>query len=99
LSIAVDILHHDIMSVAVQADIIDVDDVGVAQVCCRLGLVVKALQEAGIGGIVAVEHLHRDAPVQAQIAPTVDPRHAAFADLLLQLITVIENLLLHCNLS
>src|SRR5205814_291542 len=62
------------------ADLVDLDDVGVAQAGDGEGLLVEAAQlGGGVGG--AGDHLDGDGPLEADLAGVVDDAHAAVAEL------------------
>jgi hypothetical protein len=63
------------------ADVVHRHDVGVLQVRRRLGLVLEALQLAGVEGGGERQHLQGHAPAQEDLHRLVHHAHAASADL------------------
>src|SRR5262249_2044194 len=78
---AVDELHGVVVDAAFAADGEDGDDVGVVQLGGGAGLVLEALQLAGVEGGGEGQHLEGDAPAQRQLHGLVDHAHATAADL------------------
>ncbi len=78
----VDELHGDEDAVAEAADVVDGDDVGVADAGQRLGLAQQA-QPGDLGilvGVLRLQQLDGDRPVQLGIARAIDDAHAAAGD-------------------
>ncbi len=81
---ALDELHGDEDAVAVGADVVHCDDVGVAQAGHRLGLAQQSgvavdarLGRAAAGDGLAVQQLERDLAVELRVVGRVDHAHAA----------------------
>ena len=68
------------MTVAVVADIVDLDDIGVREPCRDARLVRKARHERGIGGELGMQDLDGHAASQAQVLGQGDAGHAAGAE-------------------
>ena len=64
------------------ADLVDLDDVGMAEPGDGLGLDPEAGEVVGAGLAAAADHLEGDQAVQARLPGLVDDPHAAFAELL-----------------
>jgi hypothetical protein len=89
--LAVDVLHHRVgQAVGRGAEVGDVDDVGVADARRRLGLLHEALDRAGVARDLALEHLHRQRPLDDQVARGEHHAHAALADLALDQVAPVE---------
>jgi hypothetical protein len=78
--LALDQLHHDVVDVAVAADVVDRDDVGVAQPRGGAGLAAKALEEFGLAAELLAEDLDGDRPPEGRVLGGVDDRHPALAE-------------------
>ena len=60
----------------------------------RLGFLIEAPDELLVGGVLFAQHFDRDAPAQHGIGAAIDGRHAAFAELAVEAVAVVENPLL-----
>ena len=97
---AVDELHDDIVQVIPLAHVVDGNDVGVGEHGNGLGLLVEAAAELGVRGQVFFQDLDGNKPMQPMAIGFVDHRHAADADHVQDLISVIEHftdVLIHGN--
>ena len=56
----------------------------------RLRLLIEPANELGIGRILLAKDLYRNPPAQQNIRTAVDDRHAAFAELSVETVSVIE---------
>ena len=74
-----DVLHHDVMHVAVGPDVKYVHDVRMGKAGRRLGLTPEAFDEVGVRGVLGPEHLDRDASAEDTVARAIDDGHTAFA--------------------
>ena len=90
---AVDQFHHDEVRIVLVADVEGVDDVGMRELCGRFGLLVEAANELVVGGVLFAQHFDRDAPAQQDIGAAVDRRHAAFAELAVEPVAIVEDAL------
>ena len=70
-----------------RADLIDLNDMGMAELGDCLGFEAKAGKVFGPRLLPAANHLHRDHPVQTGLAGEIDHPHAAFAELFQELVT------------
>ena len=74
---AVDELHDEVgIAVGVDAEVVDLHDVGVGQARDRLRLATEARHEVGCG---VQHHLDGDGAIELRIAPAIDGAHAALA--------------------
>ena len=76
-----DELHDDEIAAAVGGDVVDDDDVGMAEGRGGLGLLDEALLPFGIGDLVWRQDLDGDETVEVGVDGLVDDAHAALADL------------------
>src|SRR5207245_2864167 len=73
-----DEFHHDVVIVAVLADVVDIDDVGMrAEAGRKLGLLLEALQEGLILGELGAKDLDGDGAAEATVDGAINDRHAA----------------------
>ena len=68
------------MTIAILADVVYSDDIGVLQAGRGVCFLAKAAQEIGIAGEALMQHLHRYKTAEHQILRLVDHRHTAAAD-------------------
>ena len=68
------------------ADLVDLNDVGMAELGDGLGLGAKAGEVLGACLLPAADHLHRDHAVQTGLAGQVNHPHAPFAELFQELV-------------
>ena len=90
----VDELHDDILRFAA-AHVVDRNDIRVREHRDGLRLVAEAAAEVRVLGKVAFEHLDRHKAIEPVALGLVDDRHAAAADDIEQLITIVEHLADH----
>ncbi len=88
----VDQLHDDVRAAGVLAEVVDRDDVGVAQRGRRLGLLPEARREVGVAQVLGAEKLERDVATELGIGGTVDGRHPATAQQLDQVVAATQGL-------
>ena len=88
---AVDQLHDDEIRIVLPSDVERVDDVRMRKLRGRFGLLVEAANELFVGGVLLAQHFDRDAAAQQRIGAAVDGRHAAFAELAVEAVAVIED--------
>ena len=79
---AVHIFHDDEIDALIGGDVVDDDDVGMVESRSRLGFQDEASLALGIGGFIGRQDLDRYDPVEVGVRRLVDDAHAAFADLL-----------------
>src|SRR5215213_2534054 len=87
----VHVLHGDEVGAGVAAPVVDVDDVGVAEVGRCLGLASEALDEVGVDGEFGEQDLDGDLAVEQAVAPEEHVGHAAAPDALAQLIAIVDD--------
>jgi hypothetical protein len=73
---AVDEFQREVGEATGQADVVDLDDVGVLKAGDGLGLFQEPRQGAGVGVIAGQDHLERDNPSQVDLAGLVNDPHA-----------------------
>ena len=73
-------LADDVWSPVVSADVVDGENVGMIQGCCRPGLLVKAPQPIDIQGISRQQNLDRDLTVQSIVLRPIDLPHSTLAE-------------------
>jgi hypothetical protein len=83
-----DVLEDDVLPAFVVATVDDGDDVRVRQLCDRPRLAAEALEVFRVVGVVLVENLDRDEPLELPVVGTEDARHAARPHDLLELVAV-----------
>ena len=88
---ALHVLHGDEVGAGVLAPVVDVDDVGMAQVGRRLRLAAEPLDEVGVGGELGEQHLDRHLAIEQQVAGDEHVGHTAATDSLVDLVAVVEN--------
>ena len=75
-----DQLHDQEDHVAVRAEVVDADEVGVRQLRHRAGLAAEAVAEDGVVDVAVVHHLHGDRARETHVHAAVDGGHAAARD-------------------
>ena len=88
----VDQLHDDVRAAGVLAEVVDRDDVGVAERGGRLGLLPEARREVGVAQVLRTEQLERDVATELGIGGAVDGRHPAAAQQLDQAVAATQGL-------
>ena len=88
----VDQLHDDVRAARVLAEVVDGDDVGVAERGRRLGLRAETRREIGIAQVLRTEQLERDVATELGIGGAVDGRHPAAAQQLDQAVAAAQRL-------
>src|SRR5579864_5221171 len=79
-----DKFHHDVSYVALFADIVDGDDVGVRKLTAGLRFTEQAssqFRSARVGSVVDCHGFDRHGPAYRRIDRAIDHSHAALADL------------------
>ena len=89
------ILHDDVIGVAVLAPIVDAYDIGGGEAGCCLGLLLKTRGEGGVAGVLRQHDLDGYRAVEDLILRTVDGRHAACSHLILEEVSSPEDPLFH----
>ena len=89
---AVNQLHHNVFNALKGGHVVHGDDIGMAELGHRQGLVPEPAAELGVFRQVAFQRLHRHQAVQPQILSLIYIGHAAGADELQKLIPVIQQL-------
>ena len=81
-----DVLHHDEVAVRLRvvAGVVDLDDVGVDELCGGQRLAPEARHEAVVLGQVLGQQLDRDLALEHVVERAVDGRHAAGAEALVE---------------
>ena len=87
---AVDELHDDVLQVGGAAHVVDGHDVGVGEHGHGLGLLVEAAAQLRVLRQVLPQNLHRHLAVEPVVQGPEDPGHSAHADLLHNLVSVVE---------
>ena len=77
-----DVIHHQVGNPILVAVVIDVNDVGMSQLCQGERFAFESLQKLVIVHALGADHLERHRPLQPRIEGFVDDRHAALAKLL-----------------
>ena len=85
-ALAVDVLHRKEVLAVELADVVDVDDVRVAEPGGGLRLGLEAADQLGRGQVAGQDHLHGHGAVEALLPGLVDHAHPAPADLADQLV-------------
>ena len=91
-ALAVDELHHDGLASVVDDDVVDGDDVGVAQSGDRDRLAPEPLGDDGVGGEVGLEPFDRDLAIEVDVGGHPHLGHAALPDSAFELIPLREQL-------
>ncbi len=86
---AINEFHDDKVAVAVLADVVDGDDVGVGEVGGRMGFLLEVAQEAFVAGEAFVEHFDGDEAAQSQVLGAVDGGHTTAANTFEKSITAV----------
>ena len=86
-----DVLHDDVVRAVVLAPVVHVDDVGALQVGGACGFLFEALREVFICGVLREHHLDRYQAPQDVVLRAVHLGHAADADALGNLVSVVEH--------
>ncbi len=94
---AVDKFHHDEVAVAVLANIVDSDHVGVRQISRGVGLALETAQKALIVGQVLVENLDRHDAAEGEVLGAIDNRHTTAADAIDEAIAAVEDDWICCH--
>ena len=89
--LARNVFHDNEELALVETKIMYGDDVGVGKICSSTRLLAEALLEGFILRIMLVQQLYRHIAFQHQITRPEDIRHAAMAQTLQELITIIED--------
>ena len=84
---ALDEFHDDVVDVALFAYVVHVDDIGMHETRRDLGFPAEALDEHGIFRIFRPEDLDGNKAGEQTVSCLEDDGHAAFADLVLQLVS------------
>ena len=92
---ALDVLHHDVVRLAVHAGVVDVDDVGVVEAGGGLGLAAEPLHEARVPGELWGQDLYGHRAVERGVEPSEDLGHTARADARLQAVAPSQHGLAH----
>ena len=90
--LAVDVLEDDELAPVRLAAVDDGDDVRVRELRRGARLVPEALDVVVVLGVVLVQDLQRDVPLEQRVVRAVDARHAARADDVLELVAVRDQL-------
>src|SRR5581483_11138902 len=93
--LAVDVLEDDVLPAAVLAAVDHGHDVRVRELGDGARLPPEALDVLVVVDVVGVEDLQRDPPLEQAVEGAVDPRHAAGADELLELVALGDYLTRH----
>jgi hypothetical protein len=79
--LALEVLHHDVWRAVLEhAQVVDIDDVGVADGVGRARLGDEAADHLGIGGIARRQHLDRGVASDARMHRQIDLSHPPFSD-------------------
>src|SRR5262245_33948054 len=78
--LAFEVFEHQIVEVAVAADVVDGADVGIVQRGNRPRFLLEALPRLGIGRQRSGKHLDGDDPIEPRVAGAVDFAHTARAN-------------------
>ena len=78
---ALDVLHRDVRRALVLEEVVDGDDVGVAERAGDARLAYEALGEGGIGGMKRRQFLQGDDAIEVGLPGEIDDCHPAAADL------------------
>ena len=92
------VLHDDVVGVAVLAPVVDRDDVGAVEGSRRLRLLLEARCEGRVGRILGQHRLDGDGPPQDLIHATVDRGHASRSHLVEDLVPSTKDPVCHLPL-
>ena len=92
---AAQVLHDDVIGVAVLAPIVDAHDIGGGETGCCLGLLLKACGEGCVASILRQHDLDGYRAVEDLVLRTEDGRHAACPHLILEEVSSPEDPLFH----
>ena len=92
---AAQVLHDDVIGVAVFAPIVDAHDIGGGETGCCLGLLLKACGEGCVASILRQHDLDGYRAVEDLVLRTEDGRHAACPHLILEEVSSPEDPLFH----
>ena len=96
---AAQVLHDDVVRVAVLTPVVHADDIGALQTCGRLRLLLKARRERRVAGILRQHDLDRDGAVQDLVLSAEHARHASVANFVLEQVPASKYALSLCHLS
>ncbi|MBZ5582546.1 MAG: hypothetical protein LAQ30_10155, partial [Acidobacteriia bacterium] len=77
---ALDVLHGDVVHAVLPVDVVDVNDIGVAQRRGGLGFLHEAPLALGVGHFVRRQNFNRDEAVEVGVARLVDHAHTTLAE-------------------
>ena len=80
------VLHHEVVPAPFLSHVVDGNDVGVLEPCCRPSLAQEALDELLLPHQVRGQHFDRYIPVEQRVVSLVDRAHPTAADLGLNLV-------------
>ncbi len=89
--LALDQLHHDVRPGVVLAEVVNGDDVGVAQRRGRPGLVTEPGQEVGVAPELGAQQLDGNVALELRVARAIDAGHAALSEKLQQTVSPAED--------
>lgn len=89
------VFHDDVARAIIPADVVDADNVGMAESCRGLGFTLEPAEEARVGSELPAENLDRDGAIEYKVVTAVDDRHTAFADRFVEPVTGIQDPCLH----
>src|SRR5204862_5411707 len=92
---ALDVLHDDVGTVLVHADVEHLDDIRVIEPGGEASLAREALAHLVIPGEVVGEQLDRDLAVELEVAGAIDRGHPSVAEPVLELVAVTSEPALH----
>ncbi len=78
--LAVEILEHQVVEIAVAANVVDRTDTGIVQRCDRARLLLETLTQLGIGSECAGQDLDGDGAIEPDITGPIHLAHATRAD-------------------
>ncbi|VWM24260.1 Uncharacterised protein [Collinsella intestinalis] len=81
---AAQVLHDDVVRVAVFAPVVHAHDVGALQTGCGLRLLLEASGEGGVPGVLGQHDLHGNGAVEHLVLRAIHAGHAAVSDLILE---------------
>ena len=79
--LTLDVLHREVVDALDPADLVNRDDVGVAEAGHGAGLALEGLAKGQDVAALAREDLHRHDPIEVELASLVDDPHPAAGDL------------------